>query len=431
MPVYVQNKNGQPLMPTERYGKVRRMLKSGQAEVIRRCPFTIRLLYDTGDQLQPISLGIDAGSKVIGTSACTEAEELYASEVHLRTDITKNLSSRREFRRSRRNRKTRYRKPRFNNRVKSKHKDWLAPSVEAKISAHIKTVEEIIKLLPVSKITVEVASFDTQLLKAMENGNPLPEGTDYQQGEQLGFWNVREYVLCRDGHVCQCCNGKYKDKILNVHHIESRQTGGDAPDNLVTLCETCHSKYHQGKIKLPEMIQRDKSLRDAAFMGIMRWTFYNRLKEMYPGMVFLTYGYITKDTRIKHKLGKSHIVDARCIAGCPDAKPLEHPYLQKKVRCHNRQLHKATTIKGGIRKRNQAAYEVMGFRIFDRIRYKRLDCFVFGRRTSGSFDIRTLDGTVISRGAGYRHLKLLERSKHTLTERMAFPPTTEVVGFHA
>ena len=125
MLVYVQNSNGQPLMPTSRCGWVRRALNSGRAKVVQRCPFTIRLNYKTDNQTQPVSLGVDAGSKHVGISATTESRELYAAELTLRTDITNNLSTRREFRRVRRNRKTRYRKPRFDNRVHSKSKGWL------------------------------------------------------------------------------------------------------------------------------------------------------------------------------------------------------------------------------------------------------------------------------------------------------------------
>lgn len=404
-------------MPTSRCGKVRRLLNSGVAKVIKRCPFTIRLLYETTGHVQPVDLGIDAGSVHIGTSACTDAKELYASEVQMRTDITNNLYTRREFRKSRRYRKKRYRKPRFDNRVKSKNKGWLAPSVEAKMSAHIKTVEDIIKILPVSHITVEVASFDTQRLKALRDGKPLPEGTDYQMGEMMDFWNVREYVLFRDGHMCQCCKGKSKDKVLNVHHIETRKTGGNAPDNLITLCEYCHKQYHDGKITLPTVIKRSQSLRDATFMGVMRWVLYNRLKSMHPGMVSITYGYITKNMRIRHQLVKTHAVDARCVSGHPNAEPLGYYYMQKKVRCHNRQLHKATILKGGVRKKNQAAYEVKGFRLFDRVRYNRQECFVFGRRTSGYFDLRHLDGTKMHVSASWKQLKLLSRDNTTLTER--------------
>lgn len=418
MLVYVLNKNGQPLMPTDRCGKVRRLLKSKKAKIIKCCPFTIQLMYETETITQPISLGIDAGSKTIGVSATTEKKVLYESEVTLRNDIVNLLSTRRQNRRSRRNRKTRYRKARFNNRVHSKNKGWLAPSVEHKINTHLKVIENIHKILPVSNIIVEVASFDTQLLKAMEEDKPLPQGIDYQQGEQLGFWNVREYVLWRDNYTCQCCKGKSKDKILNVHHIQSRKTGGDSPRNLITLCETCHKKYHKGL--LPNFHpKRQPSYRDSSFMGIMRWTFYNRLKELYPN-VSLTYGYITKHTRIKTRLPKEHYIDARCISGNPKAIPDGIVYYQKKVRCHNRQIYKSNILKGGIRKRNQAPYEVMGFRLFDKVLYQGQKCFIFGRRSTGRMDIRLLDGTRINASVGYKNLKLLETRHNYLTERRVY-----------
>lgn len=301
--VYVLNQNGQPLMPTIRYGKVRHLLNSGLAKVVKKCPFTIKLLYSSTNYTQNINLGIDSGSKTIGVSATTEDKVLYESEVTLRNNIVELLSTRRECRRTRRNHKVRYRKPRFLNRVKSKKKGWLAPSIENKISTHLKVVENVCRILPISKIIVEVAAFDTQLLKAKELGLPLPKGTDYQKGEQLYSYNVREYVLFRDNHKCRCCKGKSKDPILNVHHIESRKTGGDSPNNLVTLCETCHKGYHKGLIKLPDSIHRGNKYNDATFMGIMRWNFYNKLKALYPN-VNLTYGYITKNTRINNNLPK-------------------------------------------------------------------------------------------------------------------------------
>ena len=147
---------------------------------------------------------------------------------------------------------------------------------------------------------VEVAQFDTQKIK-----NPDISGKGYQKGEQSGWKNVREFVLFRDGHQCRCCHGKSGDPVLNVHHIESRMTGGNAPNNLVTLCDTCHKGFHKGNIFLPKSIHRGMSFRDAAFMGIMRWAFYNRLKEQYPN-VSLTYGYVTKSTRIVNNIAKTH-----------------------------------------------------------------------------------------------------------------------------
>ena len=199
--VYVLNINGQPLMPTARHGKVRRLLRDKKAKVIKRCPFTIQLLYETLNVTQDITLGVDAGSKHIGLSAATDNKELYAAEVELRNEIVDLLSTRRENRRTRRNRKTRYRKPRFDNRECGD--GWLAPSVQNKVDTHLTVIRRVHEILPITKIIVEVAAFDIQKIK-----NPEIEGVEYQQGEQLGFWNVREYVLFRDGHTCQCCIGK-------------------------------------------------------------------------------------------------------------------------------------------------------------------------------------------------------------------------------
>ena len=175
-------------MPTDRHRKVRLMLQSGQAKVIKRCPFTIQLTYNTGHQAQEISLGIDAGSKHIGVSATTKTRVLYEADVELRNDIVDLLSSRRELRRGRRNRKTRYRPARFDNR--RREDGWLAPSIRQKIGTHLTVVENICKILPISRITVETASFDIQKIK-----NPDIQGAEYQQGDQLGFWNNREYAV--------------------------------------------------------------------------------------------------------------------------------------------------------------------------------------------------------------------------------------------
>ena len=410
--VYVLDKNGHPLMPTERYGKVRRMLKEDKAKVVKRCPFTIKLLYETTENnTQELTLGVDAGYKHIGVSVTSKTKEVYASEIELRTDIINNLSTRREFRKARRNRKTRYRKPKFNNRTSSKPKGWLAPSVQTKINSHLKVIEDIHRILPINKIIIEVASFDIQKIK-----NPKIQGKEYQQGEQLDFWNVREYVLFRDNHTCQCCKGKSKDKILNVHHIESRKTGGNAPNNLITVCESCHKQIHEEKITLPENVQRGKKFNDATFMGVMRWKIYEKLKENYPN-VKLTYGYKTKNTRIENNLEKTHIVDARCITENPKVEPCQNIFYMKKVRNHNRQLHKATINKGGYRKLNQAPKELFGFQLFDKVLYNNIECFIFARRSSGYFDIRKLDGTKIRPSVSYKKLKKLEMRKTYLTER--------------
>ena len=151
-------------------------------------------------------------------------------------------------------------------------------------------------------------------------------------------------------------------------------------------------------------------------MGIMRWAFYERLKELYPN-VSMTYGYITKNTRIKNNLPKEHYVDAKCISGNPLAEPFGYYFYQKKVRCHNRQIHKANILKGGVKKRNQAEYLVKRFRLFDKVKYGGQVGFIFGRRSSGYFDIRKLNGEVIHKSASYKKIKLLDTRKTLLLER--------------
>lgn len=416
--VYVLNKYGKPLMPTTRYGRVRRLLRKGLAVVVDYRPFTIQLAYDTPNGVQEVSLGVDAGTKHVGLSATTKKKVLFEAELLLRSDIVEKLSTRREFRRTRRNRKTRYRKARFLNRTKSKKPGWIAPSVRQKVACHIYWISRICKFLPIEKITVETAQFDTQLLKSQEQGLPLPQGTDYQKGEQLGFSNVREYVLCRDGHKCQCCKGKSRDSKLHVHHIESRKTGGNAPNNLITLCSECHAKYHRGEIKLTKNASRGTSLRDAAVMGIMRKSVFVRLKELFGDIIpcHETYGYITKHTRIKAGLPKEHAIDARCISGNSGAEFDGHYWIIRKLRANNRQLHKASILNGGIRKNNQAPREVHGYRLMDSVVYADRPCFVNARRQSGYFSLSDISGHVLAGSVNYKYINLINHNNSNIME---------------
>lgn len=409
MVVYVIDINNNPLMPTTRFGKVRRLLKENKAKVISRTPFTIKLLYNTGNIVQDITLGVDTDSKFIGLSASTKYKELFSAEYELRNDIVGKLATRKQLRRTRRGR-LRYRKVRFDNRVSTYCEGWLSPSIRHKIDCHLQIIADIHKILPINKIIAEVASFDIQKIK-----NPEIKGTEYQEGEQMGFWNVREYVLFRDNHECQNCKGKSKDKILNVHHIESRKTGGNSPNNLITLCETCHKAYHKGEIELN--FKRGASFRDATFMGIMKWAFYNKLKEKYDD-VSLTYGYVTKHRRIEHNLPKEHRIDAFCIANNMEAERSDIYFCYRKVRCHNRQLHMLNILKGGKLRNNQCPYLVYGFRLFDKVEYKKKEYFIFGRNYKGSFKVRNLSGEKVNKSSiVYKKLKFLEPRKGVLIEK--------------
>lgn len=417
--VYVLNKHGEPLMPCSP-GKARILLKQQKACVVKRTQFTIKLLHGSAGYKQPVTLGVDAGSKHVGLSASTEKRELYSEEFTPRNDVVELLSTRRQNRRSRRNRKTRYRAPRFNNRVHSKHKGWLAPSVEVKIQEHITVIKRICRILPVTLVRVETAEFDTQRLKAMLAGKPLPVGTDYQLGEMYDEYNVRQYVLKRDNYTCQCCGAHITAKKavkLLVHHLESRKVGGNAPSNLITLCTACHDNLHKGKVTLDGK-KRGKTLRDAAFMGIMRNTLLIRLRNELNIPVQNTYGYITKLLREQNDIKKSHINDARCISKHPLAEPCSVCYCTKAIRHHNRQIHKAKILKGGVRKTNQAPYIVKGFRLWDKVLYNWQECFISGRRSSGYFALKKLDGATITNSISFKKLQLLEHATNYLIERM-------------
>ena len=385
MKVYVLDWKGKPIMPTSRGGRVRWLLKTGKAKVVRTIPFTIQLLEeDRKYYTQEINLGIKPGSKELGLSATSEKEELFCSSVKLRTDIVNLLSTRREIRITRRSR-LRYRKARFLNRVKSKKPGWIAPSIQNKIQFHIKMVEFVNKILPISNMIFEMAIFDIQKIK-----NPEIKGKEYQKGPQKDFWNVREYVLHRDNHTCQYCKGKSGDKILNVHHIVSRKTGGNSPENLITLCETCHNDYHKGKIKLS--IKKNKSYKDLTYLNIMKERLYQELFKRY-GFIYTTYGYQTKCDRISKGLLKGIDTDAYVISS-GDTNPLlsNTKYCISQVRRHNRQIHKSNILKGGKLRKNQAPYRVFRYRLNDIVRYQGNRYYIGGRRSSGNFNIRPLEG---------------------------------------
>ena len=412
--VYVLNSNGQPLMPTNRHGKVRRLLNNGLAKVVKSCPFTIQLKYESTTHTQPTTLGVDAGYKHIGVCASSNDKVLYQSEVILRTDIVELLKTRRDMRRARRNRKTRYRAPRFLNRVKSKHKGWLAPSTEQKINTHIRVMSDVCKLLPVSKIRIETAEFDIHKIK-----NPSVSGVDYQYGEKYGHYNTRNYCLWRDNHKCRNCGKTHK----YLYVVPSNSEDTISPADNYTVCKDCLEAHTKGIKKLS--FAKKYHFAPPTEMGIMRDTLMQRARDTFAIPVEQTYGYITKGLRNDYNIEKSHINDAYCIAGNLSATPLDEYFYQKKVRCHNRQIHKFTIGKGGYRKLNQAPYIVKGFRLFDKVKYNGIECFIYGRRTSGSFDIRLLDGTKVHAGISYKKLKLVQPRQTLLIERReAVPPTT-------
>ena len=339
--VCVKSIDGKALMPTSN-AKARKLLKQKKAKVVSLRPFVIKLTYKTKTEYtQKLDLGIDSGYSNIGFSVIDTKQEYIAGEVKLLEGMKKRLLEKSSYRKARRGR-LRYRKPRFNNRVKSKKKGWLAPSIRHKLDTHIKFIDELKGILPIGKITIEVGNFDIQKMN-----NPSISGKEYQEGDMLGFWNVREYVLHRDGHECQNPNCKYKgnkEQILKVHHIKYRSKGGtDRPENLITLCSKCHTPANHKKGKfLYDWCMNGKKVRgfkEATFMNIIRWHLVDKLKSKYDN-VFITYGYITKNHRIKNGIEKSHLNDAFAIAKGTNQIRTKDRFLVIQDRLKNRSLEK-------------------------------------------------------------------------------------------
>lgn len=322
MKVFVKSNTNEPLMPTN----------PRKAEVIQRNPFTIRLLYPTGKNKQDITLGIDSGYLNIGFSAITQKEELITGEVQLLNGIIERNKERAAYRRTRRNRLW-HRKPGFD--VNTNKEGWFAPSIRHKIDSHSRFIKKLHEILPITKIIVEIANFDIQKIK-----NPDIEGVEYQQGEQKGYKNVIAYVLHRDGYTCQnpTCNNKDKQLLLQVHHIQFRKNGGsDRPDNLITLCNKCHTpENHKGFLLgwKPTL----KGFKPETFMSIVRWKLVDILKESYSNVEH-TYGYITKNKRFLLGIEKTHANDAFCIAD-GTIQVRQEPFVIKQIRRNNRNLSK-------------------------------------------------------------------------------------------
>ena len=401
--VYVISKDGQPLMPTSRFGKVRRLLKNKKAKVIRSCPFTIKLLYEPESLIvQEIVLGQDTGSKHIGTACVADDKILYQSEVALRDDIKKKMDRRRALRRNRRQRKTRYRKPRFLNRANSIKKDRLPPSTKSKVQSHIDEIEFCKKILPVSKIVLEVSQFDIHLMKNPSLIFEKVRHWGYQKGFDYGYSSRREAVLNRDNYTCQCCGKKHVR--LEIHHIIFRCMGGtDDERNLITLCEKCHKLIHDGVLILTKK-PRKLNLKYATQMSIIR----NQLLKIYPDAIE-TFGFVTKENRNNLNLPKGHYIDACVIASAGKKfKQLNWLFKKRRVAKQNRQLCK------GVRGEKQIPTgKVFGFRRFDKVKYLKEICFIKGRRNSGSFVLMDIDNNTIDfRSGGGKQspsYKLLER----------------------
>ncbi len=370
------------------------MLKQHKAKVIKKCPFTIKLLYKTKTEYtQPLILGIDTGSSKIGSAVVDGNNNvLYLSQIEVRNDITDKMKQRAKYRRNRRNRKTRYRKPRWLNRKNSIKKDRFSPTMISKINSHLKEIKFVKSILPITNIILETATFDPHALK---NPAVLYNKWLYQKGINYGFANTKAYVLNRDNYTCQYCKGKSKDSKLEVHHIIFRCYGGsDEPENLITLCKTCHDKLHAGKINLKRNGKVKGQLKHATQMNSIR----QQLLRLLPEAVE-TFGFITKEHRQLMELPKEHYYDAVAIA-C--LKNIENTGLIDVNFKTNNILLKKCIADGdfqqtkGIRSEQRIITgKIRGFRKFDKVKYQGKEYFIKGRMSTGYTILMDIAGNKI------------------------------------
>lgn len=371
--VYVISQTGKPLMPTCRYRHVRWLLKQKKARVVRREPFTIQLLYETTEYIQPLVSGIDPGTCTIGITVRREnGKILFAGELCLRSrQVTEKMTERRMHRRSRRNyrrlrrirraekaetrfevkqyrilgtknhlecKKIRPKLVRFYHR--KRREGWLTPTARHLLESHQKFVEKIRNMMPIAQVFLEYANFDVHKLV-----NPDVEGKKYQEGRLKDYANSHEYVLQRDEYMCQLC--KKTQRELHVHHvIWESQGGADVPENLLTLCKQCHDKVHKKHEVNQQVKELFQSLKKRyvhpTLLNTIMSGFYSWLCQEFA-TINLTYGYETKEKRRKHELAKEHYTDAyiaslNTLEKARDMLEKCEVYKFEQFRRHNRQL---------------------------------------------------------------------------------------------
>lgn len=410
--VFVLDTNKKPLSPCHE-AVARKLLKQGKAAIFRRYPFTIILkkaVEDTKNK-QEYRLKIDYGSKHTGLAILQKNNVIWLAQIDHRTDIKKKLDERRMFRRNRRNRKTRYRKPRFLNRKRKE--GWIPPSLESRVN-NIKTwVNRLQKLVPITHISYENAKFDTQLMR-----NPEISGIEYQQGTLQGY-EIREYLLEKFGRKCCYCG---KENIpLEIEHIIPKSRGGtDRIDNLCLACHECNQK--KGNMTAEEFgypdIQKQvkQTLKDTSVVNSTRWKVYDVLCN--SGLeVECGTGALTKMNRIKLGLPKEHYFDACCVGqSTPDKlyfKTKDVLYIKAKGRgSHCRtNLDKYGFPRGYLTRQKY----FFGFQTGDMVKaeipkgkYKGIWYGEVACRKSGSFDIKDKEGQRVVQGVNHKYFSVVQ-----------------------
>ncbi len=435
--VFVLDTNQQPLDPVHP-GHARLLLKQGKAAVYRHFPFTLILKRAVEHPtLHPLRLKIDPGSQTTGLALVNDAsgEVVWAAELtHRGRQIKQRLDQRRAARRSRRQRKTRYRPPRFSNR--RRRKGTLPPSLESRVSSVLTWLRRLRRLCPVSAISQELVRFDTQALDT-----PDIEGVEYQQGQLAGY-EVREYVLFKWNHQCAYCDAR--EVPLELDHIQPRSKhGSNRVSNLTLACHACNQRKGDQDIRVflredPERLARllaqvKTPLRDAAAVNTTRWALYEHLCTC--GLpVECGSGGGTKCNRMTRALPKAHWLDAACVGKSTPQVLKVHGIVPWRITATGhggRQMCRMDRF-GFPRSGSKQHKRVEGFQTGDLVRAvvssgTKQGTYVgkVAVRSSGYFNITTRQGVV--QGIAHRYCRLIARSdgySYHLGKERAFPLAT-------
>ena len=419
--VLVIDKNKVPLMPCHP-ARARELLRKGKAAVYKRFPFTLILKERTGSDSQGLELKLDPGSKTTGIALVADCKQgrkvVWAGELtHRGQAIRNSLLSRRQVRRGRRNRNTRYRQPRFLNRTRPK--GWIAPSLKSRVDNVFAWAKRLLSVAPISEIAVETVRFDTQIMQ-----NPEISGVEYQQGALVGY-EVREYLLEKWGRKCAYCG--IENVPLEVEHIVPRAKGGsNRTSNLTLSCTPCNSAKGTSNVKdflahdtkrLNKILAQAKApLKDAAAINTIRYAIGNRLKEI-GLMVSFWSGGRTKFNRTAQGLKKSHWLDAVCVGETGQNVHVPAGLQPLNISATGRGSRQMCRVDryGFPRTSAKSQKVVNGFKTGDLVKAmvnkgKKIGIHI-GRvavRKSGSFNIKTKEGTV--QGISWKYCSLLQRA---------------------
>jgi 5-methylcytosine-specific restriction endonuclease McrA len=416
--VFVLDSNKKPLNPTHP-ARARKLLRTGKAAVFKKYPFTIILKQEVIEpNNQELRIKIDPGARTTGIAILRNESVLWAAELtHRGVQIRDALTSRRQLRRSRRNRQTRYRQSRFNNR--KRHDGWLPPSLISRVDNILTWVKRLLRLSPITAISTELVRFDTQLMQ-----NPEISGIEYQQGELAGY-EIREYMLEKWHRKCAYCG--VTDTQLEIEHIIAKSKGGsNRVSNLTLICTKCNQKKGNKSIEQflknkPELLksiltQAKRSLADTAAVNATRWKLFNSLKGL--GLPVETgTGGRTKYNRCRQNLPKQHWLDAANVgASTPENLKIliSEPLIIKATGHGNRQMC-GTNRYGFPIRHKQNVKKHFGFQTGDIVKAvvtkgKKMGTYV-GRvlcRATGSFDIATATSRVA--GVSHKYCSFIHRS---------------------